>query len=390
MSKLIILSVDYFPKIGGISLMTHHLANGFCQVGWDVTVVAPADSLVPKDYIAHYKLVADLDSRPELRGGVRGAQERKRIKSFLNSLGMFDQVLLLHPFYYGIPALEFARENGIRISCYFHGFELKSQILHVDKFLHKCLGYISPFKTLRQQTLGLVKEVDFIFTNSSETSGIVKEIRTDGVFVTGCGLDADTFTKMKVVPVSRFQLRNEYQPNKVLGFVGRLVESKNVSFLLELLKNLPEYELLVVGDGPDADKLKALALKLDVDKRVAWLGKVSEEEKWKAIDNMDLLCLPSKRLKKGQVEGFGIVMLEATMRGVPIAVSHEGGMRDFVLENNGMYLDINSVRDSSEKVSAFLGSKDTIIKAVMNAQRLIQENLTYDKIARNIAGVMRL
>ncbi|MCX2832668.1 glycosyltransferase family 4 protein [Microbulbifer thermotolerans] len=386
MTKLLILSVDFFPKIGGISLMTHHLANGFCQIGWDVTVVGPFDSLIPEEYTAFYKLVVDRDSKPELRAGVGGVKEKHRIIQFLNTIGNFDHVLLLHPFYYGPAAIEYARKKKIKISCYFHGFELKSQLLHKDRVIQRFLGFVSPIKSLRQLTLSLLADVDYVLTNSSETADVVNSIRTNDVFITGCGLDLNLF-RDRLLPVRE---KNFFEGNeKTLGFVGRLVESKNVEFLIFLLDLLPSYRLLVVGDGPDKNRLQKIAKKIGVYERIIWLGKVSEEDKWYAIDRMDLLCLPSKKLKKGQMEGFGIVMLEATLRGVPIAVSHEGGMRDFVLENNGIYLDIKNKNNSAKKITDFLSDKDNVIRAVGNAQKLLGESLTYDKIAKTIASIVK-
>ncbi|WP_444904973.1 glycosyltransferase family 4 protein [Microbulbifer sp. CnH-101-E] len=389
MASLLIVSVDFFPKIGGISLMTHHLANGFCQIGWDVTVIAPADALIPEDYTASYNLVVDRDSYPSSRGGLKGLKEKQRIKLFLGAAGSFDHVLLLHPFYYGAAALEYAKENGIKISCYFHGFELKSQLLHKDNMLSWFMGLISPVKTLRQQTLSLVKNVDYVLTNSSETSGVVFSRRRKNVYITGCGLDVEVYKEKKISVSDRKVDSKSSEDEATLGFVGRLVESKNVIFLIDILELLPNFKLLVVGDGPERGRLESRAKLLGVNARITWLGGVSEEKKWEAIDSMDLLCLPSKRLKKGQVEGFGIVMLEATMRGVPVAASHEGGMRDFILENNGIYLDINHKRNSAETISSYLGCKEAIVDSVGNAQKLIEASLTYDKIAENISRLMK-
>ncbi|WP_299593140.1 glycosyltransferase family 4 protein [uncultured Microbulbifer sp.] len=390
MNKLLILSVDYFPKIGGISLMTHHLANGFCQIGWDVTVVAPRDALVPADYKASYSLAVDFESKPNCRANFSGLKERKRIFKYLSSLGRFDHILLLHPFYYGSAALEYARKSSTKISCYFHGFELNSQLIHRDKITQKVLGFLTNVKSLKQLTLGLVKKVDFIFTNSSETAELVRKVRTSNLYITGCGLDVDTVSEKLLSRRCLSQTGRGSLSGKTLGFIGRLVESKNVRFLLDLLRFLPDFSLIVVGTGPERESLEERALTLGVEKQVKWLGKVAEEDKWDAIDQMDLLCLPSRRLEGGQVEGFGIVMLEATLRGVPIAVSHEGGMKDFVLCNNGIYLDIKNKKNSAEVISSFLADHDRVDRAVNNAQLLLTEKLTYKKIAKGICDVIEL
>lgn len=384
--KILIASVDFFPNIGGVSLMTHNLANAFSDLGHDITLLAPGDISVPKDYTVRYKLHCDYEADKRRRSGYSGFVEGKRIKKILSEMDGYDYVLLMHPFYYGFPILDFYKKTKSKVTCFFHGFEFRSQLIHNDKFLSRCISIVSPLKSLRASTLHLAKYSDYVFVNSSETRYLVNQVRSDPIYITGCGIDLQQ-SKVKIVAEKNRASFKTHAENffsikgKVIGFVGRLVVSKNVHFLIDLLKFMPGVNLIIVGDGPERKRLENLAKANQVDNRVLFLGSVSEDEKWLAIDLMDLLVLPSVILPKGQIEGFGIVMLEAALRRVPIAVSQFGGMKDFILENNGAYLDIGNIKGSASKVIKMMDDSEKAMVMADNAQRLLMEKLTYDKIA---------
>lgn len=99
-------------------------------------------------------------------------------------------------------------------------------------------------------------------------------------------------------PISNSNGDNEGQI--VIGFLGRLVESKGVRLLVESLPHLPErVKLLIVGEGPLLEDLKPLARKLLVDYRVSFLPHVPYVEVPRILNKMDVLVLPSLDTKYG-------------------------------------------------------------------------------------------
>ena len=130
--SVLIVSVDFLPQIGGVSLMSHYLANGFTEIDSHVRVLAPAGARVLEELTADYELIVDEASNPNCREGNNYIHETERIIAVLETAHRqrpIDQLLLLHPFYYGYPALQFAQHHSIAIGCYFHGFELRSQMI---------------------------------------------------------------------------------------------------------------------------------------------------------------------------------------------------------------------------------------------------------------------
>jgi 1,4-alpha-glucan branching enzyme len=106
-------------------------------------------------------------------------------------------------------------------------------------------------------------------------------------------------------------------------YVGRLVRTKGIHTLLYALAALKKrgikIDFKVAGDGPQKDRLIALAKRLDLD-NVKFLGRVSDEEKWRLYARCSYLVLPSI------FESFGMVLLEAMLFGKPVIATRVGGI----------------------------------------------------------------
>jgi glycosyltransferase involved in cell wall biosynthesis len=118
---------------------------------------------------------------------------------------------------------------------------------------------------------------------------------------------------------------------KTLVFVGRLVERKGVSVLLDALALVaPDVHLTVVGDGPERPRLERQAAALGVGARVTFTGFVSGAEKAWRLREAHALVLPATTDARGDTEGLGVVLLEAMACGRPVIASRIGGITDIV------------------------------------------------------------
>lgn len=116
-------------------------------------------------------------------------------------------------------------------------------------------------------------------------------------------------------------------------FVGRLVERKGVTHLIEAIRRLPaelHVRLVVIGDGPERAALETQARAAGLETRVEIRGRVSDAELRAAYAASDALVLPSILDARGDTEGLGVVLLEAMSYGVPVVASDIGGITDIV------------------------------------------------------------
>ena len=128
------------------------------------------------------------------------------------------------------------------------------------------------------------------------------------------------------------QPRNAGKRFQVL-FVGRLVERKGVTHLIEAVRRLPadlEARLVVIGDGPERQSLEAQTRAAGLEGRVEIRGRVSDAALREAYGAADVLVLPSILDARGDTEGLGVVLLEAMSYGVPVVASDIGGITDIV------------------------------------------------------------
>ncbi|PLX22192.1 hypothetical protein C0584_00355 [Candidatus Parcubacteria bacterium] len=118
-----------------------------------------------------------------------------------------------------------------------------------------------------------------------------------------------------------------------LFFIGRLVKRKGVDKVIEALglidqKKFPDLKYQIAGTGPDEEYFKSLTN----DSRIEFLGRISDNEKWKYMKEADVFITCSRNID-GDFEGFGIVYIEANLAGTPVIATNSGGVSDAV-ENN--------------------------------------------------------
>lgn len=136
---------------------------------------------------------------------------------------------------------------------------------------------------------------------------------------------------------------------RALLTVGRLVERKGIDRTIEAVARLaredPALVYLVAGTGPDRPRLEGLARAAGVADRVRFLGFVAEEDLPALYGAADLFVMPNREIPStGEVEGLGLVFLEAAACGVPSVAGRSGGAPDAVVDGEtGLVVDPNDV-----------------------------------------------
>ncbi len=125
----------------------------------------------------------------------------------------------------------------------------------------------------------------------------------------------------------------------LLCSVGRQVERKGFAWFAEhVMPRLPaRVHYWLAGDGPEADTIRAAIARHDLHPRVRRLGRISEGDLARLYRGSDLFVMPNVPVP-GDMEGFGIVMLEANQSGCPVVAARLEGIQDVVTEGANGHL----------------------------------------------------
>lgn len=143
--------------------------------------------------------------------------------------------------------------------------------------------------------------------------------------------------------------------------VGRLVRRKGFDRTIEavamLRERFPEIRYEIIGGGTDEGYLRERVAQLGVERHVALLGAVTDEELAQAYARAWCFSLPARRVG-GDVEGFGIVYLEAAMAGVPAIGGLGSGAQEAIEDDcSGLLVDGESIPAIAGALEALLGDE---------------------------------
>ncbi|OBF58019.1 alpha-(1-2)-phosphatidylinositol mannosyltransferase [Mycobacterium sp. 852002-50816_SCH5313054-b] len=177
------------------------------------------------------------------------------------------------------------------------------------------------------------------------------------------GVDTERF---RPDPAARAELRGRYGLGErpVVVCVSRLVPRKGQDMLIKALPSIRRQvdgaALVVVGGGPYLDALRKLAHDCGVAEHVTFTGGVRAAELPAHHALADVFAMPCRTRGAGMdVEGLGIVFLEASATGVPVVAGLSGGAPETVQHNKtGLVVDGRSVDEVAEAVTGLLADRE--------------------------------
>ena len=187
----------------------------------------------------------------------------------------------------------------------------------------------------------------------------------------------------------RHQLRSELKlaPDALLlGMVCRLVEQKGIPYALRAFQliadRFPSAQLVIAGDGELLDELKGLSAELGIADRARWLGWRSDADD--LIAAFDVLLLPSLW------EGFGLVLLEAMSRRVPVIASKVSAIPEVVIDGEtGILVEARDVPGLAAAISRLLD--DRVLRqhmGLLGAARL-ESHFSVERMVEKTIAVYR-
>jgi glycosyltransferase involved in cell wall biosynthesis len=199
------------------------------------------------------------------------------------------------------------------------------------------------------------------------------------------GLDFDQII-VQPMPLDVDRYNRQSRGGEGVVTVGRLVQQKNVSVLLEAIAVLNKQDktirLKVVGDGPERRSLEYRATQLGIANVTQFVGAVPPETIPDAIGDADVFAFPAIN------EGLGLAAAEAFMLGVPVVAARQGGgVTDIVPpEGAGRLVDATDPKKMAQAIEELLGDAESKQLASEKGRNL-KQHLSPDAVAAIFEGV---
>lgn len=315
MSKTLFVTNDFGPRAGGIETFVHGLIERFPKGSVIVYTSQQGDTAeYDGKWLAEYgvQVIRDrakmLLPTPRVIFQVRKVVAKERPQSLV--FGAAAPLAMMG------KALNVPRKIAIT-----HGHEV-------------WWAKVPPFNLAMRLIGNSVDHLTYLgsYTKSQISKSLSKRAKTAMIHIAP-GIDTNTF---KPVDASALRAELGLTDKEVIVSVGRLVPRKGqdelVKALPEILKSHPNAHLLFVGTGTYRKVLDNLISDRSLEKHVTFTGRVQYEDLSKYICVGDIFAMPSRSRMAGlEVEGLGIVYLEASACGLPVLGGDSGGAPDAVL-----------------------------------------------------------
>jgi phosphatidyl-myo-inositol dimannoside synthase len=376
MTRVLIVTNDYPPRKGGIQSFVHALATRLPADG--VVVYAPAwpgaaefDARQPFPVIRHPRSLM----LPLPAVGIRAA-------ALLAEYGC-DSVLFGAAAPLGLLAPRLRRAGARRIVGLTHGHEAGWAALPVARSLLRRIGdevdvltYLAEYFRIRLSR-----------ALSAEAAGRMMKLAP--------GVDPAEFRPGAGGARIRAGL-GIAADRPVVVCVSRMVPRKGQDTLIRAWPSVRAQSagdplLLLVGDGPDRKRLDRLTAEAGVADSVMFTGPVSGADLPAYYDAGNIFAMPCRTRRGGlDVEGLGIVYLEASATGLPVVGGDSGGAPDAVLDGEtGYVVPGRSVTALAERLTGLLSDPAGAVAMGEKGRGWIEREWTQDLVARRLQDILR-
>ncbi len=192
-------------------------------------------------------------------------------------------------------------------------------------------------------------------------------------------------------PSLRSELDAEGRP--IVLTAGRMVPKKGFDTALRALGHVrhevPNVLLLLAGTGPEESSLKQLAQELDLEAHVRFLGDLSQDQLRRHYTLADVFMMVGREVPN-DVEGFGLVYLEANACGTPVVGARTGGVPDAVRDGEtGLLVPPEDPAAAAEALTRLLTTPEFAQRLGQQGQERIQKEANWDRVADQIYTLLR-
>lgn len=359
--KICLVTQQYKDVKSGVGVYATNLVNGLCNRGHRVTVIMPPGITDREGVRFIFAPPSRFDPTPNkwLTFSRNAAHKYEKLKN-----KRFD---IIH-FTDAKEALFFPRSEipmvGTVNDCYL-AMATKNPLYYrkfypadwVKRYFYYNLARIMEKRALSKLT-AIISNSEFVSASLSRFYGI----HQNKVKIIYMGID---FSRFKAFSMDK------KEKGPMILMVGGNFQRKGLPLLIKaapkVLEQCPSAQFYVIGNDPNAGKMRKLCKEGGVDKAFRFLGYVDDKDLGDYYALADVFVMPSL------VEAFGVVFLEAMACGTPVIGSNVGGTKELVEHyKNGLLVDPNNSDQLAEYILKLLHDQELRARVIKEGYKTVR------------------
>lgn len=278
----------------------------------------------------------------------------------------------------GLMALILKKTMGIEYLCYVHGEDLEAS---------------SQSRELNALAKLVMRNASKIICNSKNSANIVERVDNtviDKAIVMHPGADTKQFFPAPATDTA-FIEEMGWTGKRVILTVGRLQARKGQDKMIEampaILEQCPDTLYVIIGHGESQERLQGLIQSLGLEQQVQMLTDCDDETMIKCYQQCDVFILPN-RTEGQDIEGFGMVLVEAQACSKPVIAGDSGGTKETLIpEQTGLIIDATDTGVIADAVCGLLQSPERIEAMGKAGREHAVKHFDWDQAAVNAAAI---
>ncbi len=382
--KIGLFTDGYKPQISGVTTSVEMLRDSLIKRGHDVYIITnkiPGCESIDDEGVIR---VASIPFKKwkDLRIGIPISPEKAKMIKNLD----LDIIHTHTEFSIGLYGKYFAKTLGLPLVHTYH--TMYEDYVHYIYTLKPGKELVKDFvkKIIKQY----VKDCDIVISPTRKTKEALRSYGVKNeIYILPTGVDITNFKRIPKESDKVKSIRDKYSikdGDYVLLFLGRVAEEKSIDVILRAVQGVSlkkdNIKLLVVGDGPDTEKLKSYANDLGISDITHFAGLIPHEDVPYYYSAADLFVNASK------TETQGLTILEAMASELPIIVYNDDNIEEVVDDNVSGRL-FNTDDEFEEKILEAINNSEDTMRYRDNALKKIKE-LSKEKFAEGAEKIYLL
>ncbi len=376
--SIFIISTEFPPGPGGIGSHAYQVAKELYRLGWAVTVFSEQEYSTPEE-IEKFNSATPFKIFRLFPTPSMFLLVLKFVKLFWASLQYSPDIVLgtgKHGAWFAVLVGKLT-------------FKKTAVIGHGTEFIITMSDKSQKINKRAYSSADAIIHVSEYTRKIAETAGVLN----NNSFIIHNGADNELFYKLEDKQITDFKREKYLEGKKVIVTVGNVQTRKGHEWIIrsmpEILSSIPNAHYYCVGLPTIQAHLEKIVEELQLSGHVHFIGKVNQHELLDWLNAADVFAMTSIATNYGDVEGFGIAVIEAALCGTPAVVTNESGPGEAIIENvTGFGAKEKDTATIAQRIITLLKDKDLRNSMGQNALNNAIQNLTWAIVVKKYNTVL--